>query len=131
MTATSILEEIRSLVVDLPLEERLQLIREIASIGLSGEQASPSLSQKNTTIQRKAQLLAEQNNWFARPAHERRLYAGQYVAIYQGEVVDSDVDQRQLYLRVRKRFGHQSVLLIHADLAQTPVYTIHSPQVIR
>lgn len=131
MTAASILDEIRLLVVDLPLEERLQIIREIATIGLPGEQSAAITSSFKNGNQRKQQLIVEQNTWFARPVSERQQYAGQYVAVYQGEVVDSDIDQQQLYLRVQTRFGHKPVLLIHADLSETPVYTLHSPQVNR
>lgn len=125
---TSVLDEIRSLVPDLSLADRLQLIRELATLPKPPKQ-TPTNRTPEERSQRKEQLSLEQKQWFARPLQERQQYSGQYVAVYQNEVVDSDVDQRQLYLRVRQRFGHQPVLLIPADLAQTPVYTLHSPQV--
>jgi len=124
----SVLDEIRSLVTDLPLEDRLQLIRELATLPRPQQQSAGIRTQEDRN-RRRDQLQNEQTHWFARPVQERQQYRGRYVAVYQNEVVDSDVDQRQLYLRVRQRFGHQLVLLIHADLAQTPVYTLHSPQV--
>lgn len=129
MTTSAILEEIRSLVIDLPIEDRLQLIREIATIASPLAHQSEFSSQKEKYSQRKQQLMSEQNNWFARSTQERRQYAGRYVAVYEGQIVDSDDHQRQLYLRIRDRFGRKPVLLIHADLEQTPIYTVHSPQV--
>ena len=129
MATSAILEEIRSLVINLPMEDRLQLIREIATIAPPLAHQSEFSSQKEEYSPRKQQLMREQNNWFARPAQERQQYAGQYVAVYEGQIVDSDNHQRQLYLRVRNRFGRKPVLLIHADLEQTPIYTVHSPRV--
>lgn len=115
------------IVIDLPIEERLQRIRKIASIDLTSSPSREDFSQSEAN-QRKQRLITEQKNWFARPAQERQQYAGQYVAVYESQVVDSDFDQRQLYLRTRNRFGRQPVLIIHADLSQTPVFTFHIPQ---
>ncbi len=39
------------------------------------------------------------------------VYRGQYVAIHQGHVVDSDADARVLYLRIRERYGYIPVLI--------------------
>ncbi|MEM4203981.1 MAG: DUF5678 domain-containing protein [Candidatus Methanomethylicaceae archaeon] len=41
-----------------------------------------------------AALEAEQAAWFTRPREERQRYAGQYVAVRGGQVVDHDPDQR-------------------------------------
>ncbi len=38
-------------------------------------------------------------------------YAGQYVAIHEGRVLDHDSDLRTLHLRVFKQLGHTPVLL--------------------
>ena len=38
-------------------------------------------------------------------------YLDKYVAIHNGEVIDSDTDVRALHLRIRKKFGRTSVLL--------------------
>jgi len=39
------------------------------------------------------------------------IYCGQYVAMHQGRVVDSDTDARTLYLRIRERYGYIPVLI--------------------
>ena len=38
-------------------------------------------------------------------------YAGDYVAIHDGEVVDHDPDVRALHLRIRQRYGRAPILL--------------------
>ena len=38
-------------------------------------------------------------------------YAGQYVAMHQGNVIDHDLDLRALHLRVFEKLGHKPVLL--------------------
>ena len=38
-------------------------------------------------------------------------YAGEYVAMHQGAVIDHDLDLRALYLRIFARLGHTPVLL--------------------
>jgi hypothetical protein len=37
-------------------------------------------------------------------------YFGQYVAIYQGELVDHDADKEALFFRIREKYPHQVVL---------------------
>jgi len=55
-------------------------------------------------------------------------YPGQYVAIYNEEVVDHDSDQVALYLRVKARYPGQFVWI--APIKETAVeeYVIHSPR---
>jgi hypothetical protein len=118
----SVLDEIRSLVAPLSAEERLAVIRTIA-IMEPGDRAGAA-----SPAERRSQLAAEQAAWYARPHSERQRYHGEFVAVRDGQVVDHDPDQRSLYLRVRARFGHVPVLIVHADWTETPVYTIHSPR---
>lgn len=68
----------------------------------------------------------QQTYWYSLPIERRQKYQGQYVAVHNEQVVDSDTDQRSLYLRVHKRFGEDPVMIVHADWAQPPVYQIHS-----
>ena len=38
-------------------------------------------------------------------------YEGEYVAVHQGQVIDHDIDLRELHLRVFEVMGHAAVLL--------------------
>jgi hypothetical protein len=57
-------------------------------------------------------------------------YPGQYVAIYQGRVIDHDEDQLALFLRVDERYP-QAPLLIKRVLSEPEkVYVLRSPRCV-
>jgi len=122
-----ILDKICHLVIPLSAEERLTLIQAIADM----EPKPAAESDILPPVQRHNQLAAEQAAWYAQPPGERARYHGEFVAVQEGQVVDHDPNQRALYLRVRARFGHNPVLIVHADWDEPPVYTIHSPRLER
>lgn len=49
------------------------------------------------------QLQQEQAAFEARYPQLSQTHFGRYVAIYQGRVIDSDVDQRELFVRVHQQ----------------------------
>ena len=121
----TVIEQVRTLAAPLSNAERLALIRAIASLETPEREAAPRRDADRQAPD------AEQEAWFARPLAERQRYAGEYVAVQDGQVVDQDPDQRALYLRVRAQFGHRRVLIIKADWDMPPVFTIHSPRLER
>jgi hypothetical protein len=121
----TIIEQVRTLAAPLSNAERLALIRAIASLEAPEREAAPHWEADSQTLD------AEQEAWFARPHAERQQYAGEYVAVQGGKVVDHDPDQRALYLRVRAQFGRHRVLIIKADWDVPPVFTIHGPHLER
>ena len=122
---TTVLDQIRPLVIPLSAAEQLALVQTIASIEPKPKPAS------SPPAQQRSQLAAEQSAWYARPSDERERYRGEFVAVRGGQVVDHDLDRRALYLRVRARFGRTPVPILHADWDQPPTYTIHSPRLER
>ena len=104
---------------------RRRVICAIASLETPEREATPRSDADRQAVD------AEQEAWFARPPAERQRYAGEYVAVQDGQVVDHDLDQRALYLRVRAQFGRRRVLIIKADWNMSPVFTIHSPRLER
>lgn len=56
-------------------------------------------------------------------------YAGQHVAIYQGQLVDHDVSAAALYLRVRQQYPGQFVLMTPVTENAIETYTVYSPRV--
>jgi hypothetical protein len=123
-TRTTVIEQVRRLALPLNTDDRLALIRAIAS--LETPKREPGIAPANGRT-----LEVEQEAWFARPAAERERYMGEYIAIHRGEVMDHDPDQRTLYLRVRERFGRQPVLIVKADWSAMPDFTLHSPRLER
>ena len=57
-------------------------------------------------------------------------YPGQYVAIYDGELIDRDSDQIALYKRVRERYPGEFVWI--SQVKDTPIeeYVIRSPRLV-
>ena len=121
----TVIEQVRTLAAPLSNAERLALIRAIASLETPEREAAPRGDADGQALD------AEQEAWFARPSAERQRYAGEYVALQDGQVVDHDPYQRALYLRVRAQFGRRRMLIIKADWDAPPVFTIHSPQLER
>ena len=72
------------------------------------------------------QLAVEEACWYGLPVEMRACYANRYVAIKNRQVVDHDVDQRALYLRVRRRFGSDPVAILWAEWEKAPVYEIRN-----
>ncbi len=67
-----------------------------------------------------------------RAMHSRLLaeYPAQYVAIYEGRVVDHDADQLALFLRVDRQYPDTDVLIQQVLPEVEESYTFHSPQII-
>lgn len=57
-------------------------------------------------------------------------FAGQYVAIFQGKVVDNDQDEMALLDRINARFPQQIVLLKQVQPLPEPDIFVRSPRLI-
>ena len=64
-----------------------------------------------------------------RAQHTRLLdqYAGQFIAMHEGQVIDSDADELALYLRIRQRFPMVGVLIKQVTPALEEVWVMRSP----
>ena len=54
-------------------------------------------------------------------------YLGRYVAMYQGQVVDDDVDQVALLARVELEYPDLPVLIAQVQSEPEEIYTVRSP----
>jgi hypothetical protein len=77
---------------------------------------------------RQKRIVAETEAWYRLPVEERKSYAGKYVAVYDGQVIDSDADRLTLYLRLRERLGREPVLITEGGDHPIPVYRVRSPR---
>ncbi len=57
-------------------------------------------------------------------------YAGQHVAIFQGELVDHDEDGNILYQRVRQKYPGKFVLITPVDPTPEEIYRMLSPRLV-
>jgi hypothetical protein len=56
-------------------------------------------------------------------------YAGKYVAIYHGQLVDFDENGTDLYLRIRKQYPDEFVLITPVQPEKQEIYHVYSPQI--
>ncbi len=120
-TAT-IIDQVRRLAAQLSPAEKLTAIRAIVDSDLVYEQQKP---QGDDSYR---QILAEEVAWYAQPRIGRAKYAGEFVAVKDGVVVDHDRDQDTLDLRTRENWGDDPVLIVLADWDSPPEYAIMSPK---
>lgn len=80
--------------------------------------------------QTQQRLIAAEMQHYLRQ-HEQLLtrYRGQYIAMYQGEVVDHDTDEVALSRRVRTRYGETTLLITPVLPEPIQKLTLRSPHV--
>jgi hypothetical protein len=73
-----------------------------------GEIYPVMLDQKSRGAPREADgpFACERQAFWAMQAHLLAIYEGKYVAVWHGQVVASDVDERVLVQRVYQKFGY-------------------------
>jgi hypothetical protein len=98
-----------------------------------GEIHTVVLEQKShgTHNDAEAQFAGERQAFWAMHAQLLPMYEGKYVAVLNGQVVDSDVDERALVQRVYQKFGYQPMYVQLVTSGALPVYRLMSPQVVR
>ncbi|RME64868.1 MAG: hypothetical protein D6790_02630 [Caldilineae bacterium] len=80
---------------------------------------------------RQKKIEQERKYYEANHAALYRKYAGKYIAIHNGEVVDVDEDGRVLARRVRQRFGRLPIAIIQVrDSPEPPIFAVRRPRVV-
>ena len=87
------------------------------------EQVVEKLQAKVRREEQKRLIDEEQKNYEAQHPELFKQYAGQYIAMYHSEVVDTDADGASLSLRIRARFGNTPVLI--TPVLDEPIETIY------
>lgn len=73
----------------------------------------------------------EQKKYEAQHPELFKQYAGQYIAMHLGEVVDSDADDSELSRRIRSRFGNTPVLITPVLAEPMQTFVVCSPRLIQ
>lgn len=94
--------------------------------GLHWETISPEMRQVEDMGRQK--LHRESQAFLAMHSELMEKYAGQAVAIHQGQVIDHDLDVRGLYLRMRSRYGDTPVLIRQVTERGENTLTFRSPR---
>jgi len=78
-----------------------------------------------------AKFACERQAFWAMHVQLMSMYEGKYVAVLNGQVVDSDIDERALVQRVYQKFGYKPIYVPLVTSGSLPVYRLVSPQVVR
>jgi hypothetical protein len=111
-------------------ENTIQELKEVAERKGKTLQAVTEEAVQNFLLEQKRETIRKESAAFQK-MHPKLLreYEGQYVAIYQGEVVDSDSEQLPLYQRVAQKYPGETFLLKKVTSSPEEVYTIRSPKI--
>jgi hypothetical protein len=60
----------------------------------------------------------------------RKKYLGQYVAIYQGELIDHDPDQVALFLRIKEIYPDEFIWIAPVGEEPEETYVLRSPRFV-
>lgn len=108
------------------------LLREIQHAatyeGKEAEELVEEAVRRHLAHYRQKRIQAETEAWYRLPVDVRNQYRQQYVAVYNNEIVDSDLDRMTLYFRMRERYDRQPVLIIEGGDQPMPVYRVRSPR---
>lgn len=77
------------------------------------------------------QINEEQRRYEAQHPELLKQYAGQYIAMYKGEVVDNDSDDAELSRRIRARFGNAPVLITPVLKEPIQTFFVRSPRLFQ
>jgi hypothetical protein len=124
MLSSHLLKTIRPLITGLTPAQRLELIRWVTENPTEADQPMPSDTWES-------HISAEAAAWYARSDADREPYAGQHVAVLQGEVLDHDSDRLALAQRIRARYPETPVLITAAEARAPREFQIRSPRLAR
>lgn len=81
-------------------------------------------------FRQRQEKIARERHWYEAHYHEFvHQYRGQYVAVHNTRIIDSDSDGRLLSRRVRHIDGRVAVAIIHvADSPELPILQMRSPK---
>ena len=111
------------------------LVRRVRQISSSRETTVEDFV--NQAVRERLEQLEDQKLEAEAQAFERihpqlvKQYLGQFVAVHEGQIVDTDVDFEALFLRLQERLGDVPVLIRPVSTKPTPELRAPSPRLER
>ena len=112
------------------LEGRVQLIIQTGEIRIVSEAESGTGVGPFSVDEQLVQIDREQQAYEAQHSQILEKYAGQYIAMRHGKVVDHDEDSVALWHRVHKNHGKEPVLITPVLDKPRQVITVRSPRLL-
>jgi hypothetical protein len=115
--------------IAIPTETFVQLERAAQAEHLSVEELAKKIIREHLRALRRIEMNREMDAYRAQHAQILEKYRGEFIAMYQGEIVDHDSEMRALYLRIDERFPDETVLMKQVKPEVEEVLNFRSPQV--
>lgn len=129
------LAAVREAPVSYVVKEALTLVvgqMEISTDEATGELPEPDIPVQSPYFAREsAAIRKEEAAYRAMHSELFEKHAGQYVAIFNGELVDFDADESALYSRIDQRFPDDVVLMKKVEESPEKIYHFRSPRFVR
>ena len=112
-------------------EELIEPIRKVAAEqGTNVESVVNEWLSRQLALAREQKIKEESARFRAKHTELWAQFAGKYVAMRNGEVLDHDKDARQLYLRIKKQYGDAPILIALVSEQPMQVYKMRSPRLV-
>lgn len=106
------------------------LVKEVHQVagreGLDAAEVVEEAVRRHIAAYRQKRIAKETRAWHQLPSAYRKQYEGQFVGVYNGQVVDTDPDRLTLYLRLRDQYERQPILITEGGDYPIPEYRIRS-----
>lgn len=109
---------------------RAQLIIQAGEIRIVSEAESGTDVDPFPVDEQLEQIDREQQAYEAQHSQILKKYAGQYIAMRHGKVVDHDEDSVELWHRVHKNYGKEPILITPVLDEPRQVITVRSPRLL-
>ena len=114
--------------IELPSELVNSLEQIARERGQSLERVAEEVVREYLREQRHAYLLAEMERYRSQHAALKASHFGQYVAMREGRMLDSDADVGALDARIHRKYGGQPVLIVKVTETPEQEFTVRSPK---
>lgn len=103
----------------------------LASSRVEHEQKSPSAQSLDEWEKQSETIAQEQAIYESQHAVLYKKYAGQFIAMHRGQVVDNDLDRKALSRRIRQRYGKQPILITPVLAEPRRTFHVLRPSLVR
>ncbi len=115
--------------ITIPEETYTRLARAAHAQQLAVEELAEKIIREHLRAIERKEMEREMEAYAAQHAQILEKYGGEYIAMYQGKIVDHDKDELELVLRIDERFPTEIVFMTQVNTHVFETYIIRSPQV--
>jgi hypothetical protein len=99
------------------------------SLGISAEELADRAIRRYLREEADKKIVREEEAYRQQHAQLLAQYAGRFIAVHEGQVVDADDDELVLYGRIRERFSMMGVLIKRVTAEVEETWTMRSPRI--